>query len=330
MFSGVALLAGVGMTVAVLDEDAADRRDMRAGESARTSAAAGRSTAHRAQDVADAAIAAVPTPAATAPAPARPSGQVSGALLAEFGQATDLHAFARDALARPAEGGGFYARIAAARCLAGQRASIDGLLQASLQRDQTLTTAQLETAERLKVLCENFPPDAVRQTFLAAREHAADGADPLLAAERLLQQVDAGDRAARRAAAERLLALGDPLFLSESGALLRLARSGGTEEPPGLWFDGRRWSAQDSQKELTAIGMALGVGACGDGSPCSIDAVLAQQCVAHGICDTDRWASLGHGAQREGVPDTLAARAKVLAERVRRAVREQDASFFVH
>ena len=275
---------------------------------------------------APAAVAATP-PAASASAAAAPAdapGQVSGALLAAFAQAGDLHAFALDALQRPAEGGLFYARLAALRCNTWQRETIDMALRISLQRQQTLTTAQLQTADKVRASCQQFPATEIKRVVVAVREQA--GADPLLQAERLLAESEKQDPPSRRAAAARLLALADPLFLSETGALFRLARDPESARKDGVWFDGR-WIT-DEEEQLAAV-MALSVGACQPGQPCSTDAMLVADCVYHGVCERD-WATyLRAQTVAEGLPHDLAERSLVLTQRVQRAVREQDVAFFV-
>ncbi len=231
---------------------------------------------------------------AALPAEPRPPASPSAALRREFGEATDLYAFAERARRRPLEGGLLYAEQAANYCrYANVEHRVHALEEESPPAVRAVDAHRATMLERYARRCAGFQSldlDAYWKTL-----HADPGrlADPLVVASGALSRAPAGP--ARIAAIRAVLDLHDPLLLSSRFVfLVDPDRVDGM--PRGLWFDGRDYqhgeSASDDDYGLYVD--ALGLATCEPGSPCDRDDLAILSCRARSICvdsiDDDRFA----------------------------------------
>lgn len=268
-------------------------------------------------------------PAASAAAPVA-RGDVAAALRADFEQAGDYRAFAMAALDRPAEGGLLYARHAVLACLNGDRGVVNRGVKTSVDQHGTVDPAQIAAGERLLARCASFFPGEHARLIGEMKARAQRAADPLLQAEQAGAEAERDGRPeVLRAAAARILAIGDPLLLSSHGALFRLTMADAeAKKEGGLWVD-HKLVRPDDGNETLLWSAALSLGMCADTGPCGSDELVEAACILNGICKAGREAYFRwffeEGGLGQGEIDTIFAR----TDRVRRAVREQDVGFFV-
>ena len=161
----------------------------------------------------------------------------------QFHDATDWRAFALDAMKEPQNGGRFYAQHAADICSRGmneQKADAQAGQAREVAALGTISTAQLAANERYFSRCASFAKGETLALYNQIQSESADGADPLIEARKAVR---AASRLktydAWQVAAERLLATGDPLVLSDTSTLLDVTfRSGAGQVLSENWFDG--------------------------------------------------------------------------------------------
>ncbi|WP_427914588.1 hypothetical protein ACPWT1_06645 [Ramlibacter sp. MMS24-I3-19] len=234
------------------------------------------------------------------------------------------------ALDRPAEGGLLYARQAVLACLNGDRGLVNRAVTRSVDQHGTVDPAQIAAGERLLARCASFFPGEHARLIGEMKARAERATDPLLQAEQAGAEAERDGRPeVLRAAAARMLAIGDPLLLSSHGSLVRLTMADAeAKKEGGLWVD-NKVVRRDDGNEFLLWSAALSLGMCAGTGPCGSDGLVETACILHGICKADReayfrWFFDEGGLGRDEI-DTIFAR----ADRVRRAVREQDIGFFV-
>lgn len=271
------------------------------------------------------------TPAAPAPASASAPGDVAARLRAEFWGATDYRSFVLSAMQRPAEGGYFYAKHVALACATRPTSAFveDGIRKSVADRG-TLPPAQLRAGDRMLAQCATFAPGEARQLFLEIGSRLADGRDPLVEADRLVTDAaSSGDPASLRTAVTRLLEVADPMLLTETGALMVVARSDAqARAQDGLWLEGVLVT-RDDEAAYWLSSTAIAIGSCPATGRCALDEWLQSSCIASGDCQGDLQGYFRSAMQDGGMSAGDIDRVFARAARVRRAIAEKDVSFFV-
>jgi len=248
-----------------------------------------------------------------------------------FRASTDYRDFAVAAMQRPGEGGYFYARYAVQLCAVyGNEGTVRAGIRASVAERGTVSPEQLRAADLLVRQCAGFFPGEAARILREIKTLAATNTDPLVrASESLADAEQAGTPGKLRAAVVQLLDVGDPLLLSESGALDRVARSDAQARAvEGLWLGGRL-VLKDSGNDAALAMLALQLGACGESDPCGVDVMVLEGCLSQGLCDADWRKALRQEMLDAGVTPDEIERMLALAARVRRAIDEKDVAFFV-
>ena len=205
---------------------------------------------------------------------------ISERLQQEFRDAADWRAFAISAMARPSEGGYFYAMRATSLC--GRR--MDDLTEEgkatiaqSVQKNGTVSSVQLQLVERHGHAMRSVRERRSRSTVSGGRAaRGGDGADPLVrAAKAANAAISGGDHGARKAALDLVLATGDPLVASDTDLLRRSM----IDKDRTFWFDGERFEVDRDGERLAELLLALKLAACQPNALCPVDDDMTLACI---------------------------------------------------
>ena len=284
---------------------------------------------------------AIPEKAATADNPRA----VSAALATEFKAAKDWRAFALNALARPKEGGYFYARFAANLCGRGMaELSKESKENVTLEINQsgTVSTERIVATERITTTCAGFAAGETAELSRSIPNRADIRDDPLMAAQIAIKDAlnnlnnlsnDASknlNSSGFKNAIQGLLDTGDLLVLNES---LSLQIAMGTDPEAlknyGFWFDGKLYTS-DNVLGSTALLGGMKLALCSENQFCQLDDDMMINCITGGNCIPDRhkWLKMRY-ASEGGMTAEQFQEVEKMERRMREVISSKNASAFV-
>lgn len=247
----------------------------------------------------------------------------------EFSEATDLRAFAYSAMARPHEGGYFYARHAGNLCgkdVGRVTRSGEAAVAKEVRETGTVAFARLQAAEQFQRLCGSFAQGEAADMVKQMNARAPSGEDPLLSTREdtitTLLRKKQWDQVGPLF--ERLSELNDPLLWTED-QLFRLivASDPETRNTGGFYFDGKVYRPDESG--AAEAWSALELGFCGNG-PCALDLRLI--CLGGGFCG-DHAALVRAQYFANGGTEVGWGRVMLLEQRVRAGIEARATEMFV-
>jgi hypothetical protein len=235
----------------------------------------------------------LPAQPASAPTAALRVAPISAKLRADFASAQSWRAFALEALARPKEGGYFYAIYAADLCSRDVRAlSKEGekSISSTVSTTGTVSSGLQDVVKKVSTRCADFSQGEAAELSRTTRKRAEDGTDPLMmAVDRLNASLRLKDRNNLETALAGLLATRDPLVLDGSENLRRAMSAGSDLDKNGavFYFEGVNYMTK-REEEVGALIFAMRLATCTDNVPCALSDGMELDCITGGDCSMDR------------------------------------------
>jgi hypothetical protein len=264
-------------------------------------------------------------PLQSASGPTAPASSPSARLQAELLKASDWRAFALSAEARPAEGGYFYSMYVANLCgrdMTGIAEAARLNVRKAVESTGTVSTTQLQVAEKAISLCASFSHDEATGMFNKVKATAADTKlDPVFnSTQALAAALRTKDASTIRVALADLLELGDPVAVSYEGSLARvLASDPEARQVGGYWFGGKLY-APGNGEDFTLFTLALQLAQCSDSLPCQLDDSMTLACLGGRYCTQDRAAFLRNEYASDVTTERNFEEVLKLSGRIRQAV----------
>ena len=262
------------------------------------------------------------------------SQPISVRLRQELLASRDWRAFAISAMARPQEGGYFYALYATNLCGRDTNALRDAAANAvgtAVASKGTVSAETLAAVDRIVAACASFASGEARELRASVKAMAKDGQDPLVAANLAVEKaLAAGDRDVLRNAVGLLFATGDPLAVSSGNVLNRvMASNSGADRKDGqLWFNGKAFGTEDG-REYSAVLLAAQMAVCQQDAPCALDDQLSIACVSGGDCTAGRLGYIKSQLDLAGADAPTFERVSSLAGAMRAALASGNVGAFI-
>jgi hypothetical protein len=251
----------------------------------------------------------------------------------ELAASTNLRAFALKAMARPAEGGLYYASYVANSC-SRDFSQISRVGNAAVAKEiaskSTVSSSRLSMMSDLPQRCGSFVPGEAAEMQAGLKERASRGGDPLVTAEaELIAAWKSGSRDRMRAAVQRLIEIDDPLLWTQHR--LNHYVSQFDSEPKrrsAIFLDGKVYTESDGKKAVEA-NIALDLGFCKVDLPCALDDELLAACAGGGECAADREQRAKQYLFSNGGTEENWKNVVRLVSQIRAALDSQNVSFFI-
>lgn len=285
-----------------------------------------------------------PAPVATPDkaATANNTPAISAALAAEFKAAKDWRVFALNALARPKEGGYFYARFAANLCGRGMAELSNEAkenVRLEIEKSGTVSTERIAATERITTMCAGFTTGETADLSRSIPNRADIRDDPLMAAQIAVKEAlknsskDASknlNSSGFKNSIQGLLDTGDLLVLNESlGLQIAMAKDPEALKNYGFWFDGKLYTSDNVFGSAALLG-GMKLALCSENQYCQLDDDMMINCITGGNCTPDRhkWLKMRY-ASEGGMTAEQFQEVEKMERRMREVISSKNASAFV-
>ena len=267
---------------------------------------------------------------------------VSAALAAEFKAAKDWRVFAMSALARPKEGGYFYAQYVANSCgrkLAQFVSTAKNSVALEIKASGTVSIERVAATERIEGMCTGFTAGETADLSRSIPNRADVRDDPLMAAQIAVREAlnnlskDASkdlNSSGFKNSIQGLLDTGDLLVLNESLSLqIAMGKDPEALKSYGLWFDGKLYTL-DNELGLTALLGGMKLALCSENQVCQLDDDMLHNCITGGNCTPDRrkWLKMRYASEGSMTAEQFQEVEK-MERRMREVISSKNASAFV-